>query len=283
MSKPYWSGQGGRTGSSYVDDVDFRTHRPGGYDSSAPSTGFYSSGGYRTTDEYRDTDYASHRGGRADFDDNFRSGNFHHDDDDDDVYEYYEGPDTRWRWVAALAVAVLLVAVLAITMLMRNDSTTPTAQTVAPATSTAPRTVVATVPPSTAPPQTQMSPETVVTITTTPSAAAVPPPLAAPLPTEAVPPPPATVDPRTVTYSVTGTRQLIDLVTIIYTDEQGLPRTDVNVSLPWNKTLVLDPGVDFESVTATSVTGQLNCAITDASGATLVAQNNNSMIATCTS
>ncbi|CAN5452032.1 hypothetical protein BH10ACT9_BH10ACT9_39150 [soil metagenome] len=262
MSKPYWSGQGGRTGSSYADD-ESPTPRISGYDSSAPSSGFYSSGGYRTTDEYRDSDYSSY----AEY------------DDDDEIYEYYS--DTRWRWVAGLSIAVLLAAVLAITMVMRSDSTTPTAQTAPPATSTAPRTVIATVPPSPAPPpQAQLAPETVVTITTTPSAV-LPPPVAAP-PPEAAPPPPATVDPRTVTYSVTGTRQLIDLVSIIYTDEQGLPRTEVNVTLPWTKTLVLNPDVNFQSVTATSVTGQLNCVITDANGATLVAQNNNSMIATCT-
>jgi len=276
MSKPYWSGQGGRTGSSYVDDSfgnsfgsqDSPTHRINGYDSRASDTGFYSSGGYRTTDEYRAGDYEPY------------------DDepyDDDDIYEYYEEPDTRWRWLAGLAVAVLVAAVLAIVTVMRSDSTTPTAQTgtIPPATSTTPRTVIATVPPSTAPPPpAQLAPETVVTITTTPSAVAAPPPAVVPPPPEAAPvPAPGT---RTVTYTVTGTRQLIDLVSIIYTDEQGLPRTDVNVTLPWTKTLVLNPGVDFQSVTATSVTGQLNCAITDEAGATLIAQNNNSMIATCT-
>lgn len=266
MSKPYWSGQGGRSGSRYADD-DSPTPLLDGYHPSAPSSGFYSSGGYRTTDEYRDSDFSSY-GEHDEYDDEY----------DDDIYEYYS--DTRWRWVAGLAVAVLVIAVLAITLVMRSDETTPTAATAAPATSTTPRTVIATVPPSTAPPQTQLAPETIVTITTTPSAV-VPPPVAAP-PPAAAPPPPAAPDPRTVTYTVTGTRALIDLVTIIYTDEQGLPRTEVNVTLPWTKTLVLNPGVNFESVTATSVTGQLNCAITDATGATLVAQNNNSMIATCT-
>ncbi|MET0899886.1 MAG: MmpS family transport accessory protein [Mycobacterium sp.] len=273
MSKPYWSGAGGRSGSSYLDDLDdaaaprsTTAPRTNGYSSVDSGTGFYSGGGYRTTDEYRDSST--------------------YDDEYDEDYDYYEGPDTRWRWLAGLAVAVLLAAALAITLVMRSDNTSPTAQTEAapPATSTAPRTVIATVPPSPAPPPTaQLSPETVVTVTTAPSATAVPSPVP-PVPAPLVPPAaaPAPPDPRTITYTVTGTRQLIDLVTIIYTDEQGMPRTEVNAALPWSRTVVLNPGVDFQSVTATSITGQLNCAITDAAGATLIAQTNNSMIATCT-
>lgn len=273
MSKPYWSGQGGRAGSSYVDDHDdaptrrISSYNAGDHDS-GPSTGFYSSGGYRSTEEYRSSVQA------------------HDDDFDDEDYEYYER-DLRWRWIAGLAVAVLLVAVIAIVVVMRGDSPTPTAQTeTPPLTSTTPRTVIATIPPSpAAPPPAQLSPETVVTITTTPSAVAAPPPEAAAPPAPEAPPaaPAPVVDPRTVTYTVTGTKPMLDFVSVLYTDEQGLPRTDVNVTLPWSKTLVLDPGVDFESVTATSITGQLNCAITDATGATLVTQTNNSMIATCTS
>ena len=81
---------------------------------------------------------------------------------------------------------------------------------------------------------------------------------------------------------MTGTRQLIDLVTVLYTDQQGALQTDLNVALPWSKTIVLNPGVDLTSVTATSMMGQLNCSITDAGGATIVAQANNSMITTCT-
>ena len=87
---------------------------------------------------------------------------------------------------------------------------------------------------------------------------------------------------RTVTYHVTGNRQLIDLITVIYTDQQGALQTDVNVALPWVKTVVLDPGVSLSSVTATSVGGQLNCSIVDGSGAAVAVQANNSMIATCT-
>ena len=88
--------------------------------------------------------------------------------------------------------------------------------------------------------------------------------------------------PRTVTYQVTGTRSLLDLVTVVYTDGQGALQTQFNVALPWVRSVTLDPGVELTSVTATSLTGQLNCSVTDANGATLVAQNSNSMIATCT-
>ena len=88
--------------------------------------------------------------------------------------------------------------------------------------------------------------------------------------------------PNTITYRVTGNRNLIDLVTVIYTDAQGALQTDVNVALPWAKTVVLDPGVTLGSVTATSVTGQLNCSITDAAGTAIAVQNNNTMIANCT-
>ncbi|MCV7150538.1 hypothetical protein H7I57_04410, partial [Mycobacterium pyrenivorans] len=95
-------------------------------------------------------------------------------------------------------------------------------------------------------------------------------------------PPPAAAAPGTVTYRVTGNRQLIDLVTVIYTDQRGALVTDVNVALPWSKTVVLDPGVTLSSVTATSVAGQLNCSITDANGGLIAAQNNNSMITNCT-
>jgi hypothetical protein len=71
-------------------------------------------------------------------------------------------------------------------------------------------------------------------------------------------------------------------VTVIYTDQQGALQTDLNVALPWTKTVILDPGVTLSSVTATSLTGQLNCSIVDGAGAMIATQNNNSMITTCT-
>ena len=110
---------------------------------------------------------------------------------------------------------------------------------------------------------------------------------AAPQPQSAIPvaPPEAVVpapSPRTITYRVTGNRPLLDLVTVIYTDQQGALQTDVNVALPWAKTVVLDPGVELKSITATSVGGQLNCGIYDATGTLIAFQSNNTMIATCT-
>jgi hypothetical protein len=198
------------------------------------------------------------------------------DDEYDDGYrEYTEPLDRRWIWVAGVAGAVLLVAVICTAVILGGGDSgsvkatyAPPAATSAPATTTQapPRTpsMPAPVPLPTAP----LTPETVTTVSPAPTAEAVPTVIA-----------PA---PRTVTYQVTGSRQLIDLVTVIYTDAQGALQTDVNVALPWTKQVVLNPGVDLSSVTATSMLGQLNCSITDASGATLAAQSNNSMIATCT-
>ena len=77
---------------------------------------------------------------------------------------------------------------------------------------------------------------------------------------------PPDVAARTFTYRVTGTKGLLDLVTIVYTDAQGGPQTDFNVSLPWSKTVVMNPGVQIRSVVATSLTGHLNCSITDGDG-----------------
>jgi hypothetical protein len=248
MSKPYWSGPGtlrGSGGSGYRDDHGDR----------GPATG--------VTDS--------------------RSGYYPEEDAEDyDAYESYDQHDTKWRWVAICAAVVLLVAVSATAVLMYgNDSSTSSTnrtqqgwEELTP--SATPRTVIATAPPESSTSAAPLPPETVVTVTTTPSAVAEPPP------PDAAPDPAPAPGTRTITYTVTGTRQLFDLVTIIYTDEQGFPRTDVNVALPWTKTVVLNPGVETESVTAASLMAQLNCAISDASGSTVAAQTNNATIATCT-
>ena len=190
-------------------------------------------------------------------------------------YEDYEPIDRRWMWVAGVAGAILVVAVICTVVILGGGdsgsvSTTvaPPATTSQPAATTAPRAATT---PSALPPA-ALTPETVTTVTPT----AIAPPTAAP--TDAAQAP----APTTITYRVTGNRQLLDLVTVIYTDAQGALQTDVNVALPWAKTVVLDPGVTLSSVTATSVLGQLNCSITDAAGTAIAVQNNNTMIANCT-
>ena len=199
-------------------------------------------------------------------------------DADYDAYAEFEGYDEaridrRWMWVAGVAGAILFIAVVTTGVILGGgDSGSVSATVTSAAPTTAPVTTSAR-PTATAPPVApSLPPETMTTLSPTAEAT--------PTPTEAAPPPAAS--PRTITYQVTGSRQLIDLVTVIYTDQQGALRTDVNVALPWSKTVVLDPGVELSSVTATSVMGQLNCSITDASGALIAAQNVNSMIATCT-
>jgi len=200
------------------------------------------------------------------------------DYDDFDDYADYQPIDRRWILVAGVAGAILLVAVICtVVILGGGDSGSVTTTVVAPSTSQ-PAATTSAPPvantPSAPPPAASLPPETVTTVTPTASA----PPSTAP--TDAAPAPvPA---PNAITYRVTGTRNLIDLVTVIYTDSQGALRTDVNVALPWAKTVVLDPGVSLSSVTATSVAGQLNCSITDASGTAIAIQNNNTMIANCT-
>ena len=195
-----------------------------------------------------------------------------------DEYDEYDEPiDRRWIWVAGVAGAILLVAVICTVVILGGGDSGSVSTTVAPpVTSSQPATTSA--PPaattSALAPAAPLTPETVTTVTPSESA----PPSDAP--TEAAPPPaPA---PNTITYHVTGNRNLIDLVTVIYTDSQGALQTDVNVALPWAKTVVLDPGVTLSSVTATSVAGQLNCSITDAGGTAIAVQNNNTMIANCT-
>ena len=194
--------------------------------------------------------------------------------DDYEDYDDYEPIDRRWIWIAGVAGAILLVAVICTAVILGGGDSGSVSTIVAAPTTTAPAATTsaqaASTTPSAPPPAASLPPETVTTVTPTASA----PPSTAP--TEAAP------SPRTITYTVTGNRQLIDLVTVIYTDQQGALQTDVNVALPWSKTVVLDPGVELSSVTATSVGGQLNCSITDASGGLIAQQSANSMIATCT-
>ena len=218
------------------------------------------------------------RVGVVDLDDDYEGLDEDYDYEYDD--EYDEPIDRRWVWVAGVAGAILLVAVVCtIVILGGGDSGSVTSTAVRSSATQASRPATTSAAPAattpSAPPAAPLAPETVTTVTPTPSL-----PPAAAAPTDAAPVPAAA--PNTITYRVTGNRNLIDLVTVIYTDQQGALQTDVNVALPWSKTVVLDPGVSLSSVTATSVAGQLNCTITDTNGAVIAAQSTNTMITNCT-
>ncbi len=204
-----------------------------------------------------------------------------YDSESDDVIDE-ASIDRRWMWIGGVAGAVLFVAVIATSMILGGGDSGSVSATVASPlpTSAAPTPSRAPSPSVAAPPTQSLPPETVTTLT--PSAEVPPPPPQPALlpPPQAAPPPPAA--PGTITYRITGNRELIDLVTVIYTDQQGALQTELNVALPWAKTIVLNPGVTLSSVTATSVRGQLNCSITDASGNLIAVQNNNSIITNCT-
>ena len=237
--------------------------------------------GYRSTGaDTRDTgggygDYADYEG-HAGYDDHADS-----DDDYDEIYEYEDPIDRRWIWVAGVAGAILLIAVICTVVILGGGDSGSVSKTVIAATPTAPPVATSTAPParSTAPPTAvaPLSPETVTTVAPSPSPTAIAtPPVAAPV----LPAPVAA--PGAITYQVTGTRSLLDLVTVVYTDAQGALQTDFNVALPWVKSVTLNPGVELKSVTATSLTGQLSCSITDSAGAVIVAQPSSSMLTTCT-
>ena len=80
---------------------------------------------------------------------------------------------------------------------------------------------------------------------------------------------------------MTGTKQVLDLVSVVYTDARGYPQTEFNVALPWSKMIVLNPGVQTLSVVATSIYSHLDCSVFNAAGQTVVASANNASIATC--
>lgn len=285
----YSYGSSTEYGSGYgsTDYTSRRTHSYGSYGSYSSygsatgladrPTGEYPST-YGDTDRFTaaDADYA----GGADTDAAY-------DDYDDEIYEYDDAIDRRWVWVASVAGAILLVAVICTVVILGGGDSGPVTAPITPPSTSQSATPTASAAPSAAPrprvpaapPTASLAPETVTTVTPT---AAAPTPEAVPPVDPAAPAAPAAPVPNTVTYRVTGTKSLLDLVTVIYTDGQGALQTDVNVALPWAKTVTLNPGVTLSSVTATSVTGQLNCSISDGSGAAVAAQNNNTMITTCT-
>lgn len=197
--------------------------------------------------------------------------------------------DSRWRPATAILGAVVALGAIATAVIINSGDSVSTKATVgAPAprpVTSAPTPSKTTVPPSAQPGPShvpQLPPETFTTVTTTPSAAPAQTPTAAPPPAAAPGQPPSVaLNPRTVVYSVTGSKQLLDLVNVVYTDARGYPQTEFNVSLPWSKVVVLNPGVQTESVVATSFYGRLNCAIVNAAGQPVVASANSTNLATC--
>jgi len=206
------------------------------------------------------------------------------DDDVDDIYadddDVIAPIDERWRPVAVIAGIVFVLAVIATVVIVNGGDSASTSATVV-----VPPSRGVTASPRLVPP---LPPETVTTVTPppkkpspTPTAGPTNAPTVIPPPT-AVPSVPPDVAARTFVYRVTGTKGLLDLVTVVYTDAQGAPQTDFNVSLPWSRSVLMNPGVQLRSVVATSLTGHLNCSITDGAGQPVAMSTSSAMIATCT-
>ena len=209
------------------------------------------------------------------------------DDDVDDIYadddDVIAPIDERWRPVAMIAGIVFVLAVIATVVIVNGGDSASTSATVV-----VPPSRSVTSPRLSAPPVPSLPRETVTTVTPPPGKPS-PTPTAGPTnaptvipPPVAVPSVPPDVAARTFVYRVTGTKGLLDLVTVVYTDAQGAPQTDFNVSLPWSRTVVMNPGVQLRSVVATSLTGHLNCSITDGAGQPVAMSTSSAMIATCT-
>lgn len=87
------------------------------------------------------------------------------------------------------------------------------------------------------------------------------------------------LDLRQIVYTIDGNQRANDPVTIVYADETGTLRTVENVTLPWTMTVVPDLPVNY--VTANSRGSQLNCWITDAGGNAVVSQIDYGTFTTC--
>ncbi len=172
--------------------------------------------------------------------------------------------DRRSRqWPSTVLTATgLLVTAVATTYVIKTGA----AASLDSAEPSAPRTVVATIGPSTPKAEPQA-----VTATAGPERAVR---LPAPAPAGQ-----NQTDLRQVTYTVAGNQRPDDPVTIVYADETGtLQRLD-GITLPWTTTITAVLPVNY--VTASSRGSQLNCWITDAAGATVVSQTEFSPSTTC--
>ena len=91
--------------------------------------------------------------------------------------------------------------------------------------------------------------------------------------------PTAAVDLRRIVYTIAGNQRPDDPVTVVYADQTGELHTDTNVTLPW--TMTVTPDVPVNYVMANSHGSQLNCWITDASGATVASDTRFAISTTC--
>ncbi len=233
-------------------------------------------------DEVRDYDYPDDESYGTD------EADFYLDDGDDDSRWTGWPADSRLRPATAVLGAVVALGAIATAVIINSGDSASTKATVgapAPRTMTSAAVATTSAPPRASHTTTPLPPETFTTVTTPSAAPSVAPtatPTAAPPAYPTALPPAAALNPRTVFYNVTGTKQLLDLVNVVYTDARGYPQTEFNVALPWSKVIVLNPGVQTESVVATSFYGRLNCSITNAAGQPVVASANNGNLATCT-
>ncbi|MBB4853300.1 hypothetical protein HNP40_000666 [Mycobacteroides chelonae] len=205
----------------------------------------------------------------------------------DEDYEYRPpGANDNWKWVASIAGAVFAIAVIATAVVLSGGEDKPPAAAVTtPVPSLTPVTTTAPAPPS----ATSSAKPSTTTLTSTPAAET---PSTAPS-TEAPPlePPPSNpmlppegqrpITPAAFAYYVTGNQTPGDLLTITYTDGNGITRTVLGASLPWTMIVTPSPGIVGGSITATSFASQVNCSITNSENQMMAVQNNNSIIARC--
>lgn len=205
--------------------------------------------------------------------------------EEDFEYPSGGGDNERWKWVAAIAGAVLTITVIATAVVLGGGKEDKPGATV----TTPPLTPLTTPPPP--PPAASTTPPP------PPSSTLPPPPseeIEAPPPSEEAPEPepPARdpnlppegqvpLNPDAWVYYVSGNQTPGDLLTITYTDGIGQTRTVLGASLPWTMIVTPSPGVTGGSVTATSFASQINCSISNNQEQILASQNSNGIVARC--
>lgn len=206
----------------------------------------------------------------------------------DEDFEYRPpGSNENWKWVASIAGAVFAIAVIATAVVLSGGNDKPPAAAVTtPVPSLTP---VTTTPPPPPPSATSSAKPSTTTVTSTPvqetptvepsteASPPEPPPSNPMLPPEGQRP----ITPAAFAYYVTGNQTPGDLLTITYTDGNGVTRTVLGASLPWTMIVTPSPGITGGSITATSFASQVNCSITNSANQMLAVQSNNGIIARC--